>query len=164
MPGGKVHSALAIASAIGVISPYAIVNLGGNPYWYIGGCLVGVLVGPDLDVDDGNISDTLIRKVSSPAQWLWRRIWNPYSKLIPHRHPISHFPVLSTAIRIGYLFVIINIFCILFNIILRLFGVTDTVSIVWFWNWSFFFGLCHVDTVHFLADKFIKGNEQFNEE
>lgn len=46
----------------------------------------------------------------------------------------------------------------------RFFGWDDTVSFVWLWNWSFFWGLVHVDTVHFIADKTIRGKEQFIDE
>lgn len=102
MPSGKIHSALTMATASGVLAPYLIVQFDGNPYWYVAGCVVGVLVSPDMDVDRGNVSDQLIRKVSRPAQWLWRLFWTPYALLVPHRHSLSHFPILGTIVRIGY--------------------------------------------------------------
>ena len=156
MPGGKVHSALTIATASGVIAPYAVANLGGNEYLYLAGCVTGLLIMPDMDVDGGNISDFFIRKVSRPAQWLWRLFWTPYALLIPHRHKLSHLPILGTVVRIGYVFLLIN----LINMVGLLFrGLFDSVSLVWIWDWSFFFGLAHVDAIHWFADWTIKGKE-----
>lgn len=148
------HSALTLATALGVIAPYAIVQLNGNPYYYVAGCLVGLLVMPDMDVNGGNISDFFIRKMSRLAQGFWRAFWHPYAILVPHRHFISHFPVVGTALRIGYIFLIINIIMAVSNLLF------DTVSrIYWIWDWSFFTGLAHVDIVHWWADNTIKGKE-----
>ncbi len=47
--------------------------------------LGGIYLSPDLDI------------VSRPyKRWGWMRwIWIPYQKFIPHRSPLSHFPVLD---------------------------------------------------------------------
>jgi uncharacterized metal-binding protein len=139
------------------------VNLGGDPYWYIAGNLAGIMLTPDLDVDAGNFTDTIIRKVSSKAQWVWRRFWTPYAVLLPHRGKLSHFPVLSTLVRLGYILTVINLLNAIIHVVLSIFGEVDTVFL-WWWNWSFFFGLCHVDAVHWAADQLIKGKEQFIDE
>jgi uncharacterized metal-binding protein len=158
MPSGKVHSALTLATTSGVVAPYLLVQLGGNPWMYVGGCLVGLLVMPDMDVNGGNISDLFIRKVSRPVQWLWRAFWHPYAILVPHRHFISHFPVVGTVLRIGYIFLIINLLSVVSHLLF------DTVSrFYWLWDWSFFLGLAHVDTIHFLVDNTIKGKETFED-
>ncbi len=159
MPGGKIHNALTMATASGVLAPYLIVQFGGNPYLYVTGCVTGLLISPDLDLNEGNISDTLIRKVFPPAQWLWRLFWTPYSLLIAHRSPISHFPIVGTLFRIGYIFLLLNLFNWLFFLFGNIFN--NTVSWIWFWSWSFFFGLVHVDIIHWLADINIKGKETF---
>lgn len=156
MPGGKVHTALTLSTISGVLAPYAVVNLNGNEWTYVAGCLTGILIGPDMDVDRGNISDYMIRKVSRPAQFLWRLFWTPYALLTPHRHYISHFPILGTVVRIGYVFLILNFLIFLSKLVWSIF---DSVSFVWIWDWSFFFGLAHVDAVHFLTDISIKGKE-----
>jgi uncharacterized metal-binding protein len=165
VPSGKIHSALNLAIATGVLVPYALVNwMDGNPYMYIAGNLVGILISPDLDVDAGNVSDSIIRKVSRPAQWIWRKFWTPYSLALPHRSTLSHFPVLSTLIRLGYIVVGLNLFLMVGWGVSRIVGWDDSVSFVFLWDWSFFMGLVHVDTVHWLADKTIKGREQFTDE
>jgi uncharacterized metal-binding protein len=139
------------------------VQLNGNPWWYAAGCVAGILVTPDLDIDAGNISDTMIRKIFPPAQWLWRILWTPYAKLISHRSPISHFPFIGTLFRIGYIFLLLNLFSWLFSLFGNIFS-NYTVSFIWFWNWSFVLGLCHVDTLHYFADISIKGKETFEGE
>jgi uncharacterized metal-binding protein len=156
MPSGKVHVAITLSALSGVIAPWVLVNVGGNEYAYIAGCATGILITPDLDVDGGMYSHHIIRKVSRPAQWLWRLFWTPYALLIPHRHHLSHMPLLGTTLRIGYIFLIVNILLLLFKLLWSLF---DTVSFVWIWDWSFFFGLTHVDTLHWATDKTIKGKE-----
>ena len=156
MPSGKVHSALTLATTSGVIAPYLIVQFNLNPWMYVAGCVTGLMVMPDMDVDRGNISDYFIRKVSRPAQWIWRAFWMPYALMVPHRHFISHLPILGTLLRIGYVFLVLNFLNLFIRLVLSLF---DTVSLVWLWDWSFFFGLCHVDTIHYLVDKTIKGKE-----
>jgi len=161
VPGGKVHSAITLGVATGVLAPYAIVQFGGDPYLYVAGCLVGLLVTPDLDLNGANISDYFIRKVFAPAQWLWRLLWTPYSLILPHRSPLSHFPVLGTLLRIGYVFLIVNVLNALWWFVSRS---ADTVSFVWIWSWSFFFGLAHVDFCHYMADITIKSKEQFENE
>jgi uncharacterized metal-binding protein len=160
MPSGKIHNALTLATVTGVLAPYLIVQFDGNPWLYGAGCVAGLLVSPDMDVDKGNISDQIIRKVSRPAQWLWRLFWTPYALFVPHRNFVSHFPIFGTLVRMGYIFIVINLINLLLFTTLRLF---DTVSLVWLWNWSFFFGLCHVDAIHFVVDKTIKGRETFED-
>lgn len=148
-----------------MIAPYALVNLmNGDPYMYIAGNVVGILIGCDLDVDAGNISDTIIRKVSPTAQWIWRKFWTPYSLALPHRSTLSHFPVISTLVRVGYITVGLNLLLLFGWVIARMAGLVDSVSFIWLWNWSFFWGLVHADTVHWMADQFIKGKEQFIDE
>lgn len=131
---------------------------------YIAGNIVGILIGPDLDVDAGNVSDSIIRKVSRPAQWIWRKFWTPYSLALPHRSTLSHFPVLSTLVRLGYIVVGLNLFLMVGWGVSRIIGWDDSVSFFWLWDWSFFWGLVHADTVHWIADKTIKGREQFIDE
>jgi uncharacterized metal-binding protein len=156
MPSGKVHSALTLSVASGVLAPYAVVNLGGNEYLYLAGCLAGLMVMPDMDVNNGNISDYYLRRVSRPAQWLWRLFWTPYALLVPHRHIVSHFPIIGTILRIGYVFLILNLLHLFAWLLFMQF---DTVSFIWIWDWSFFFGLCHVDAVHWAVDNTIRGKE-----
>lgn len=70
------------------------------------GCLAEILIGPDLDQVDQAIihhgERRFIRYVPVLG-YLWLALWDLYARLIPHRHPLSHFPVLGTAGRLGWL-------------------------------------------------------------
>lgn len=67
------------------------------------GCLSGVLLSPDLDVDTGYYGLHVIRAIWGEAgAAVWRAFWLPYAKIMPHRSIASHFPLVSTAVRLGY--------------------------------------------------------------
>lgn len=164
MPGGKVHTAITLATVTGLIAPSFVFGNGGDIYMYIAGAMAGVFLTPDHDVDGGNFTDTIIRKVSYVGQKVWRVFWTPYALLLPHRGKLSHFPVLSTFIRLGYILLAINLIVWLIGLVSKILGGDNTVSFVFWWNWSFFLGLVHVDTLHWVADQLIKGKEQFIDE
>lgn len=97
MPDGRIHSTASMAGA--VIVPAAMAYYG-FPTSEIIACSLGFLaslqVNPDLDLN------TRFPK-SKPWKWLWWMLWFPYSRLIGHRSPYSHLPILGTAFRIMYL-------------------------------------------------------------
>jgi uncharacterized metal-binding protein len=105
VPSGKRHSvacgvvALASAGALFYYSPSAA-------FWCSVGALSGVIINPDLDLaDQGTIANHYIRKyLGLLAERLFHLWWWPYGKLLKHRSFWSHAPVVSTAIRLGYIF------------------------------------------------------------
>lgn len=106
MPSGRVHAAASAAVTVATIiaMPWLVRELGAFALTSPLGCVTGVLVSPDLDVDGGNESDFIIRrKLGCLPALLWRAFWTPYAKLVPHRSPVSHFPVLGTLVRVGYM-------------------------------------------------------------
>lgn len=97
MPDGRVHSTASLAGAI--VVPAAMVYYGFPISESLAcslGFLVSLKVNPDLD-----LNSRFPRK--KPAKWLWWLMWLPYSRLIGHRSPFSHFPIIGTALRIMYL-------------------------------------------------------------
>lgn len=72
------------------------------PAMAMGFLLGGLYLSPDLDIR------------SRPyRRWgLLRWYWWPYQKLIPHRNWMSHWPIIGTAIRLGYLLVIPMSICL----------------------------------------------------
>jgi uncharacterized metal-binding protein len=71
------------------------------------GCLSGVLLSPDLDVDSGYIGISLAKLFfGSIFKWIWKWIWKPYAILVPHRSHLSHVPVLGTSLRLLYLYAV----------------------------------------------------------
>lgn len=81
------------------------------------GCLIGLFIEPDLDVNHTTSSERRLLRTFTPLGLIWIAIWNPYGKLIPHRHPVSHYPVISTIIRYIYLVAVLSIPFLLFAII-----------------------------------------------
>ena len=105
MPSGKVHSIACLAVA--GVSTSATFLLGGNieQSFAIGaGAVSGILISPDYDCDAGFIGDRIIRKyfglIMEKAIDL---MLYPYRKIFRHRGFWSHFPIISTLIRLLYL-------------------------------------------------------------
>ncbi len=67
------------------------------------GCLSGVFITPDLDQQTRSMSESLLIRRTFGLGYLWLLLWFPYAKLIKHRSPLSHFPVLGTAGRLFYM-------------------------------------------------------------
>jgi uncharacterized metal-binding protein len=67
--------------------------------------MVGLVVTPDLDVRDRDThAETVMRRTGRCLGAIWDLFWLPYAWLIPrHRHPLSHWPILGTALRLVYL-------------------------------------------------------------
>lgn len=104
MASGKIHAACSVALA--AISFGAII--GGIGDARLGaacaaGCLAGIFLTPDLDQEGWSHSEHILVKATFGIGYLWLLLWYPYAKAIPHRSPLSHFPVLGTAIRLLYL-------------------------------------------------------------
>lgn len=110
MPDGRVHSmaTILLAGAAG-FTTYQL-HLLDQPHAIAMACgsMAGLLLTPDLDVDTGCVSDDWARSVvgRGPALFWWL-VWRPYSALIPHRSPLSHFPILGTVLRLGYLSLVV---------------------------------------------------------
>ena len=67
------------------------------------GCLAGIFLTPDLDQEGRSMSESLLVRRSFGLGYLWLLLWFPYAKLIRHRSPLSHFPILGTAGRVFYM-------------------------------------------------------------
>ena len=67
------------------------------------GCgVVGLVLGPDLDQPGVTIGERYIIKRAAILGWLFVAYWSVYAK-IPHRHWLSHAPILGTIGRLIYL-------------------------------------------------------------
>lgn len=102
MPSGARHTqaCMVVAASAGVAlflySPEAA-------FWCASGALAGVMLTCDHDLP-GNITYHYVRKYAGlPAEFLWKVVWLPYATLLPHRGFISHAPIISTVIRLLYL-------------------------------------------------------------
>ena len=77
-----------------------------------------------------------LKFILSPLTKLWYHLWTPYAFLFTHRG-ITHYPILSTWLRVGYLYII---FYALNFILVKGFGVTDLLfTLKWlssFYPWD----------------------------
>ena len=105
------------------------------------GCFVGILLSPDLDVDNGNISNYLLKRIARPIEIIWRIYWYPYRIKLKHRSFWSHFPVFSTLLRVVYFFFIPIVLSIYYSYF----------DLYYFFLW-FVFGLILADFLHYLMD------------
>lgn len=107
------------------------------------GLLTGIFISPDLDIDASTAEERLLEKIPiiGPIfSAVWQGIWFPYAKLIPHRSPISHWPILGTAVRAAYLWLIARV-------ILLHFGILPPAVDFWFLGaWAI------QDTLHWVLD------------
>jgi uncharacterized metal-binding protein len=132
MPDGKTHAIMTVATSFGMFSA---TNYLGTPIdvslSFMCGGLVGLILTPDLDQSESRRS-------------LWGLLWWPYGKAISHRDIWSHFPILSTIIRIIYLF------SVPLFVLWWYFPIENWIH----WDWIIYgiLGLMASDTIHFLAD------------
>jgi len=66
------------------------------------GCLLGIVLTPDLDMIAISLAEWGMVKKLGPLGFFWMGLWYFYARVIPHRSPWSHWPVLGTAIRLAY--------------------------------------------------------------
>jgi uncharacterized metal-binding protein len=153
MPSGKVHSITTVILSAGLglaahQAGYPLQQAGA----LAGGALAGLLLTPDLDVNGGSVSMNYARRFGGCFIGLaWAMLWRPYSYLIPHRSPLSHMPLIGTAIRLGYMAAL----GWLVLLALDLARVITIPALPAWWPWSFA-GLVLADLLHFILDKSFK--------
>ncbi len=158
MPNGKTHalSTLLTAGALGA----GMYFLAGQPFTTAvvaaGGCLAGLLINPDLDIRHSTESRRLVRQTAGPVLGaFWAGLWWPYSHLLipSHRHPLSHLPLVGTAIRLIYLLIMYFLIWGLFRLAfpLPLFPQLPLTSGQYWWGIG---GLALADMLHTMMDLF----------
>ena len=71
------------------------------------GCLAGIILSPDLDVPSRTHSEYLVyRALGRFFGAVWFAFWWLYARLIPHRSPLSHFPLIGTFSRFLYVYLL----------------------------------------------------------
>lgn len=149
MPNGKTHTLSTIIASAAILPLAAMYSH--DPLFtmaVISGTLSGIIISPDLDVEDGFYGLHVLRrcpKVGKLISMAWRVFWYPYSRLVPHRSRFSHSIGLGTLGRIAYLFGFIFLFCVLT-------GTGLDVSSQYLFAWSLGLGLA--DALHITMDHF----------
>ncbi len=155
MSDGKTHAIATIVAAGGVGS--ALFFLSGEPLSiaaaFAGGCLAGLIMTPDLDVRHSTESQRLVRNTGGCLTgMLWSWFWWPYSHLLipSHRHPLSHLPLLGTAVRLGYAAALPAVIWWTLSQFMQLPALTlPSLAPVWLWAIG---GLAVSDTLHTIMD------------
>jgi uncharacterized metal-binding protein len=149
MPSGRVHSSSTVSLAVasfGLVFYYTH-----DPKIALAfslGAASGVFLTPDLDIELQIASKIAIsRTFGKVIGKLWYIFWWPYGKLLPHRSWISHFPVISTLIRLIYLF-FLPIFIILSTNTTQFGEILDFLYNIR----HAIYGLVAADTLHFIMD------------
>lgn len=153
MPDGKTHAAITITAALGwgIVSDVIMAYPRPVTVALCAGCLAGLILTPDLDVDETptRAHTTVRRSLGWLPALAWRLIWLPYGMLIRHRSFISHAPYVGTTVRVLYL-AALAWFASQFT------GHESLVkgfvlSPPWWWYWAFS-GLAYSDLLHWAAD------------
>lgn len=114
------------------------------------GCLTGIWVEPDLDVDNLTRSRYSLINSRPPVSWfgwMWAAYWWPYGKAIKHRSPLSHWPIIGTFFRLLYLSIPLFV-----AIVVSGGAVAALLSPLIPFLPLFFAGLVLSDLAHFIAD------------
>lgn len=164
MANGITHGRITIVfSPITAVSTYLVTQSITMAGIATAGTLAGLVLEPDLDIDQITMSERRVYNLWSPLGTLWRWLWFPYAYSIPHRSHLSHMPVLGTAIRLLYLWLTITAVIVTFSMPgLFLLG-NPNLSFVaeWFEFWKmvpgeylilFCVGLVVSDFGHWVAD------------
>lgn len=148
MPNGRVHVAASVALA-------AVSAAAGPPEWSLplaAGALLGIPLSPDLDMQTRTVSERL--PLIGPV---WQVLWYPYALAVKHRSWVSHMPVVSTAIRIGYLILALWVVWSLGQVIGGWQAPTLGEMFGWLldqpWFLAVFIGLALSDALHVLMDQ-----------
>jgi uncharacterized metal-binding protein len=113
MASGKVHDrASVLFGALAMIPVMAVLQAAYDPSdvliggvaTFCGGMLAQV-INPDLDIDGITRAERNLLNLFTPLGVMWVAFWTPYALALPHRSLWSHFPVLGTVIRVGYMLV-----------------------------------------------------------
>lgn len=139
MPSGKTHTVATSLSAgtMAIVMSYAQFPTS-EVIATFAGFMTTLVVNPDLDLNR--------RKPREVLPFLWWAFWFPYSRLMKHRSSLSHWPVISTLLRVTYL--AIPIFLLTDYI-----GINNNIS-----NYYYFFaGMVISDILHFLMDWSVTG-------
>lgn len=108
MPSGKIHDSIAIFSipVVFLLGYYFFSHNLINSFIFVLSCLFCQLMfGPDLDTRSNHYK-----------RWgLFRWIWIPYIKIIPHRSKFSHGILTGTLFRLIYLFFAVAFLIIFIN-------------------------------------------------
>jgi uncharacterized metal-binding protein len=159
MSSGRVHAKASLILAAG-FSIGALISQDARLLRCASGALIGIFIAPDLDLTNGGIvAGNLIRqKVGWAGQRAWKLFWVSYSNSLKHGSWLSHFPLLSTFVRLAYIYFWSVVLFYALSLALLPLGYYYEIKyeLIWwvgvFLEPMFFYGLASSDTIHFFLD------------
>lgn len=110
MASGATHTFASIAASVPVAAGAAYITRDIGLGLLAGaGCMSGVVLSPDLDIEHKTASERVLWGLSPIIGLPFELAFMPYAWAFPHRSPISHWPVLGTLGRLAYLVVLLVI-------------------------------------------------------
>lgn len=105
MPSGRIHDRITFFCLPAVIIPSILITRSPviTSLVSLSFLIGGLMLGPDLDIHSVQYTRW------GPLRW----IWLPYQIAIKHRSPISHGPIIGTALRVLYLSVWLALFALI---------------------------------------------------
>jgi len=145
---GKAHATASLVLALPCgVAAYAVTENVAVSVGATVGCLAGTLLTPDLDVDGITSSEWWLVKKLGPLGFLWMAAWWPYAKIIPHRHWLSHAPIVGTIGRLAYVLLPVVLLCVALGVELP-----EIPLVAWHAIAGAVRGLMVSDTAHWLMD------------
>jgi len=155
MSAGCVHQKASVILAGGFLLGSLVFGPGIE---YAAGALIGIMLTPDLDVDNGYIGNKIIRnKLGHWVEKGWDMLWHFYRRSLKHGSELSHFPVVSTLFRLAYLF----FFLIVIPYVVLVIFIPDKLNIRLEFQWwinlilshyELILGLIGSDLIHWTLD------------
>lgn len=160
MPDGKTHTfaTLLVAGAAGYGSYHYHYLAMPQALALAGGVLAGLILSPDLDVDGFTMSNYYASGLGRLPAMTWWLLWRPYAWVVPHRSPLSHWPLLGTVLRLGYLWGVIYLVALGLHQVAPV-AIPQIHFIPW-WGLYAFSGLTLADFGHWVLDNTIKGQKR----
>lgn len=145
MPSGKTHTKINFFAL-----PVLLVGL---LFWGITNTSFYVLFGLGYAIGTYFITPDMDIKSDSYRKWgIFRFLWYPYMRIMPHRSFLSHTIVLGDIIRIMYLAIIISPVLYVVNIFIMNGNLLDYVTKHQSILFSLFVGIVGASTMHIIAD------------
>jgi len=99
---GRTHNAVTLAATVPTFAVATYLTRDpGLGALAAAGCLTNTVMGPDLDHEKVTENELVLWRVSPVVGVPYSLMWLPYSHL-PHRSPLSHWPVVGTLGRLLY--------------------------------------------------------------
>ena len=104
MANGRTHALATLAAGSAGMVALAISGDYIGAAGWASGAMLGLIMTPDCDVDDGFYGLAVLREVSPLLSVAWQWYWKPYARIVSHRSIISHGVIIGTFTRLVYAF------------------------------------------------------------